>query len=393
MLSVDQARKQILENANIELGVELIPLTDALDRRLADDVESPIDVPPADNSAMDGITVNSADCVEGENDFRISQRIAAGQTPQPLAPGTAARIFTGAEIPVGADAVEIQENCIFEGERVRFTGLPGTGNNIRNRGQDIATGSLVLHKGDQLRSQEIGLLASIGIQQVSVYKKIRVGVLSTGDELVEPGEKLEGGQIYNSNRYTLGALVRESGCDFVDLGKIEDKQDAITERLKSASTQVDVLVSSGGVSVGEEDHIKPAVEACGSLSLWKIALKPGKPLAVGEVHGTPFFGLPGNPVSSFATFLLFVKPFLNCASGSQPKQLDWFKVPVNFSRKEVSREEYIRVRLVEGHAEIFPNQSSGVLSSVSWSSGLIRQKVGESIEEGSSADYLPFTSF
>lgn len=393
MLSVDQARTQILEKAHIDLGVERIPLLEALGRRLAEDIFSPIDVPPADNSAMDGIAVNSKDCVEGLNQLELSQRIAAGHAPQPLVPGTAVRIFTGAEVPKGADAVEIQENCTFDGTSVRFEGKLSTEKNIRKRGQDIGAGSLVLHKGDFLRSQELGLLASIGIQQIPVYKKIRVGVLSTGDELAEPGQPLASGQIYNSNRYTLGAMIVESGCEFVDLGKIEDKLDIITERLKSASVEVDVLVSSGGVSVGEEDHIKPAVEACGSLSLWKIALKPGKPLAVGEVLGTPFFGLPGNPVSSFATFLLFVKPFLAQAAGANPNPLDWFRVPVNFSRNEVSREEYIRVRLVEGQAELFPNQSSGVLSSLSWSTGLIRQKIGETIDQGSDADYLPFTSF
>lgn len=393
MLSVDQAKQQILDTAALKVGTESVPLFEALNRRLAEDILSPIDVPPADNSAMDGIGINSADCQPNSNTLVISQRIAAGDAPQPLVAGTAARIFTGAEIPAGADTVEIQENCEFADGSVSFNTSPESGKNIRRRGQDIEAGSLVLNKGCLLRSQEMGLLASIGIGHVPVYQKLRVGVFSTGDELVEPGLPLQEGQIYNSNRYTLAGMIQESGCDFVDLGKVEDSLEATIDLLKSSASKVDVLVSSGGVSVGEEDHVKPAVEAVGSLSLWKIALKPGKPLAVGEVEGTPFFGLPGNPVSSFATFLLFVKPFLGFCGGAEKTELSWIQVPANFERKQVSREEYLRVRLVEGKAELFANQSSGVLSSVSWSTGLVRQKIGESIEKNSNVDYLPFTNF
>lgn len=397
MISVDQAKQAILDKAELLVGTEQVSSFKALNRTLAEDVISPIDVPPADNSAMDGIAVNSSDCQAGKNSFVISQRIAAGEVSKALQSGTVARIFTGAEIPANADAVVIQENCEFEtladSASVSFNGIPEVGNNIRRKGQDIQSGARVLSKGTLLRSQELGLLASIGIGQVPVYQKIKVGVFSTGDELVEPGQPLKEGQIYNSNRYTLAAMIEESGCEFVDLGKVEDTLDATINALKNASSKVDVIVSSGGVSVGEEDHVKPAVETCGSLSLWKIALKPGKPLAVGEVAGTAFFGLPGNPVSSFSTFLLFVKPFLTICSGGSNRELEWFSVPANFNRKEASREEYLRVRLVDGRAEIFPNQSSGVLSSVTWSTGLVRQKIGESIEQNSPVDYLPFTSF
>ena len=393
MLSVDEAKQQILSTATLRVGTESVSLFAALGRRLAEDISSPVDVPPADNSAMDGIAVNSVDCQSGTNKFAISQRIAAGDTARALSKGTAARIFTGAEIPEGADAVEIQENCVIDNESVSFSGVPSPGNNIRLRGQDIEAGSEVLTKGSKLRSQELGLLASIGISEVVVFAKLRVGVFSTGDELVEPGTSLQQGQIYNSNRYTLAGMIQESGCDFVDLGQIEDSLEATIDLLKNACSKVDVLVSSGGVSVGEEDHVKPAVESCGSLSLWKIALKPGKPLAVGEVEGTPFFGLPGNPVSSFATFLLFVRPFLDACSGSKNRKLEWIRVPANFSREEVSREEYLRTRLIDGRAEIYTNQSSGVLSSVSWSTGLVRQKIGETIEQNSVVDYLPFSGF
>lgn len=396
MLSVDQAKQQILDTAELKVGTESIPLFDALNRRLAEDIFSPIDVPPADNSAMDGIAMNCGDCQPDSNTLVISQRIAAGEAPQPLASGTAARIFTGAEIPAGANTVEMQENCAFSDGSVSFGNAPEPGKNIRRRGQDIESGSLVLTKGSLLRSQELGLLASIGIAHFSVYQKLKVGVFSTGDELVEPGLPLREGQIYNSNRYTLAGMIQECGCEFVDLGKVEDSLEATISLLKSSASKVDVLVSSGGVSVGEEDHVKPAVEAVGSLSLWKIALKPGKPLAVGKVAETPFFGLPGNPVSSFATFLLFVKPFLGLCGGvgtNSELELSWLQVPANFERKEVSREEYLRVRLVEGKAELFANQSSGVLSSVSWSTGLVRQKIGDSIEQNSSVDYLPFTNF
>lgn len=396
MLSVDEAKKEIFSGARLSVGNEAINLFEALGRRLAEDIYSPVDVPPADNSAMDGITVSFSDCLAGENSFVISQLIAAGDRAESLTPGTAARIFTGAEIPKGADTVEIQENCSFEGDSVQFTGIPELGRNIRSQGQDIKSGALVLAKGSFLRSQELGLIASIGIGQISVFKKLRIGVFSTGDELVEPGTALQPGQIYNSNRYSLAALIQEAGCEFVDLGTAGDSLEQTIKLLRDSSPKVDVLISSGGVSVGDEDHIKPAVEACGSLSLWKIAVKPGKPLAMGKVGNTPFFGLPGNPVSGFATFLLFVKPFLGVLGGGNVAQLQWLQVPADFERKAPSREEYLRVRLSSkegsnGRAELFPNQSSGVLSSLSWGSGLVRQKIGQAISKGSSLDYLPFS--
>ncbi len=399
MLSVDEAKAEILSKAKLSVGTETINLFEALNRRLAEDMYSPIDVPPADNSAMDGIAVFTGDCQPGQNFLILSQRIAAGDKTKALAAGTAARIFTGAEIPEGADAVEIQENCTFiaKGDSVEFRGAPETGQNIRSKGQDIQSGSLVLSKGTALRSQELGLLASIGIGQIAVFKKLRVGVFSTGDELVQPGILLQPGQIYNSNRYSLAGLIQEAGCDFVDLGTVSDSLEATIQLLKDRSPEVAVLISSGGVSVGEEDHVKPAVEACGSLSLWKIAVKPGKPLAVGQVGDTAFFGLPGNPVSGFATFLLFVKPFLRVLGGGDAEPLNWLKVPAEFERKAPKREEYLRVRLTAGEntgrAELFPNQSSGVLSSVSWGSGLIRQKVGQHISKDSLVDYLPFNEF
>jgi|TARA_B110000483_G_scaffold226488_1_gene287224 molybdopterin molybdotransferase len=396
VLSVDEAKKEIFSGARLSVGNEAINLFEALGRRLAEDIYSPVDVPPADNSAMDGITVSFSDCLAGENSFVISQLIAAGDRAESLTPGTAARIFTGAEIPKGADTVEIQENCSFEGDSVQFTGIPELGRNIRSQGQDIKSGALVLAKGSFLRSQELGLIASIGIGQISVFKKLRIGVFSTGDELVEPGTALQPGQIYNSNRYSLAALIQEAGCEFVDLGTAGDSLEQTIKLLRDSSPKVDVLISSGGVSVGDEDHIKPAVEACGSLSLWKIAVKPGKPLAMGKVGNTPFFGLPGNPVSGFATFLLFVKPFLGVLGGGNVAQLQWLQVPADFERKAPSREEYLRVRLSSkegsnGRAELFPNQSSGVLSSLSWGSGLVRQKIGQAISKGSSLDYLPFS--
>lgn len=394
MLTVDQAKQAILEGAEILVGKEDIALFDALGRRLAEDVFAGLDVPPQDNSAMDGIALCSGSSSgEGEKTLKISQRIAAGDSPEPLQPGSAARIFTGAEIPPGADAVIIQENCKFTGDSVRFSVCPGKGDNIRPKGQDIARGSLVLTKGQSLGSQEMGLLASIGIGQVPVFKKVRVGVFSTGDELVEPGKPLSRGKIYNSNRYSLAGLIQQCGCEFVDLGQVEDSLPSTIQLLKEAGPKVDLLISSGGVSVGEEDHVKAAVEACGEITLWKIALKPGKPLAMGNVLGTPFFGLPGNPVSGFTTFLLFVKPYLTILGGGSVEPLSWFSVRAGFNRSAPSREEYLRVKLVEGKAELFANQSSGVLSSLSWSSGLVRQQIGQSIEASDSLDYLPFENF
>ena len=393
MLSVEEANKAILKDCELKVATERVAIFDALNRIAAEDIYSLIDVPPADNSAMDGVAISSADSQSGRNTFSISQRIAAGDKWLPLEPKTAARIFTGGEIPEGADSVVIQENCQFEPSSVCFEGPTESGKNIRKRGQDIELGAKVVTEGNQLRPQELGLLASIGIAEVAVFKKLRVGVFSTGDELVEPGNSLEAGQIYSSNAYSLCGLIKESGCDFVNLGHLGDNLERTIDALRLGSSQVDILITTGGVSAGEEDYVKTAVESCGTVSIWKIAVKPGKPLAFGKIGNTPIFGLPGNPVSGFATFLLFVKPYLNSASGRTAKTLQWLKVTSGFQRKPPSREEYLRVRLREGVAEIFPNQSSGVLTSLSWGSGLARQKIGEEITAGTELDYLPFELF
>lgn len=393
MLSVDEAKTAILTEAQVLANIEEVPLSDALGRVLAEDIYSLIDVPRADNSAMDGIVVACSDCEEGENNLPISQRIAAGQKTQPLQAETAARIFTGAEIPAQGNAVIIQENCNFIDDRVYFLGKPSPDANIRKQGQDIQKDALILTKGSRLRAQDLGLIASIGLGQVSVFKKLKVGVFSTGDELVDPGQELLEGQIYNSNRFALAGLVLGSGCEFVDLGRVQDNLEETIASLKKAAKKVDVIISSGGVSVGEEDHVKAAIEACGTLSLWKIAVKPGKPLAVGKVGSTPFFGLPGNPVSSFITFLLFVKPFLEKASGTKIAPPNWLTIKSSFQRNAPQREEYLRVRIQNGLAELYDNQSSGVLSSISWSTGVVRQKIGVEIKEGSKIDYLAYELF
>ena len=393
MLSVEEAKTAILAEAQVLAGIEEVPLFECLGRVLAEDIYSLVDVPRADNSAMDGVVVACSDCKDEENNLPISQRIAAGQNTKPLKPETAARIFTGAEIPKGGNAVIIQEDCHFIDDRVYFRGKPKLGANIRKQGQDIQKGALILAKGTRLRPQELSLIASIGLSQISVFKKLKVGVFSTGNELVDPGQKLLKGQIYNSNPFGLAGLVLESDCEFINLGKVQDSLEQTIDLLKKAAKKVDIIISSGGVSVGEEDHVKPAIEACGTLSLWKIAVKPGKPLALGKVGSTPFFGLPGNPVSSFITFLIFVKPFLEKASGVTLTPTNWLSVKSSFQRSAPSREEYLRVRVQNGIAELYNNQGSGVLSSVSWSTGIIRQKIGVEIHDNSVIEYLPYELF
>ncbi len=319
MLSVAEALDFLLQAAHAPAETEVVPTLEANGRVLAAAQSSTIDVPSADNTQMDGYAVRAADCAGGSATLRVAQRIPAGQVGQFLAPGTAARIFTGALIPDGADAVVMQEQCeALAPDTVTVRDAPSAGEWIRRRGEDIAAGATILAAGTRLRGQELGLAASTGLASLPVYRKLRVAVFFTGDELTMPGEapggQLAPGAIYNSNRFTLRALLEDLGCSITDFGIVPDSLDATRATLRQAAQHNDLIITSGGVSVGEEDHIKPAVQAEGSLNLWQIAVKPGKPLAFGAVRreaGSAFFlGLPGNPVSSFITFLLFVRPFI-----------------------------------------------------------------------------------
>ena len=396
-MPIEQALDVLLAQVQPVSDIESVPLTQALGKVIAEDVLSCVDVPPADNSAMDGYCTRLADFEQcTDNKMPISQRIPAGVVPEPLEEGTAARIFTGAEIPPGADVVIMQENCT---EAAGFVSLPEAlkqGDNIRARGQDIIKGSAVVSKGRRLRPQEMGLLASIGVGKVNVYKTLKVALLSTGDELIEPGEPELPGTIYNSNRYTLIGLLQALGLEIIDLGVVADTLEA-TEAALLQAAKADCIISSGGVSVGEEDHVKVAIEKLGTLNLWKLAIKPGKPFAFGDVQGTPFLALPGNPVAAFATFLLLCRPYLLTKQGVVDISQPTFKLPANFERlKAGARQEYLRAKaeLVNGamQVSVYPNQSSGVLSSTCWGNGLVVMGIGETVKPGDQVTFIPFNN-
>lgn len=394
LLSVDEAQSRLLTAARPVQETRRLPLTDAIGLVLARDLIAAIDVPPADNSAMDGYAVRSAEIQPGQP-LPVSQRIPAGIMPGPLQAGSVARIFTGAPVPAGADAVIMQEDSQLVGNTVSFGHSPRSGENIRPRGQDVRTGQPVLLAGQRLNPAAIGLAASVGEHLLTVYRPLRVAILSTGDELVEPGHPLGQGQIYNSNRYTLSALLHRAGIETLDCGLVPDQLDATRAALQQAAVNADVILSTGGVSVGEEDYVKAALQQLGKLSLWKIALKPGKPLAFGHVGQTPFIGLPGNPASVFVTALLFALPFLRAMQGelnALPKPLlarAGFDYP-----KAGSRREFLRARLswhngqpvVERHG----NQSSGMLSSAVWADGLAIVREQQPFQQGDLIEFLPF---
>jgi len=399
MLSINDALHQVLEQAKKirekrEPIVDTIAFDEALGLTLACDQVSTIDVPPADNSAMDGYAINTQGISDSPATMPISQTIAAGDVTQPLAQGSAARILTGAEIPQGANAVVMQEQCEVQDGYVVIPANVPPQNNIRRQGQDIKTGDCILTQGHRLRPQDIGLLASIGIANVSVYRPLTVAILSTGDELIEPGNPLTQGKIFNSNRYLLKGFLQKLNINVLDLGVVEDTLAATKASLQKAAASADCIISTGGVSVGDEDHVKNAVTELGSLDVWRIALKPGKPLAFGTIDNTPFFGLPGNPVSTFVTFLLFVKPFLSLQQGQTNHVPKAVYVTANFSNKaNPKRQEYIRVKFNDGGLELFPNQSSGVLSSVVQADGLGVIPVGHAIKPGDKIEYISFDEF
>jgi molybdopterin molybdotransferase len=392
MLSVEQALERLLANVPSPPESELVKLLDARNRVLTGDIKAKINVPPADNSAMDGYAIRHQDWVNPEQHFDISQRIAAGHPPKTLTEGTAARIFTGAEIPDGADTVIMQENCVADESVVSIGTLPEKGSNIRDCGQDLKVGQQMLPSGQRLRAQDLGLMASQGMDEVSVGKRLRVAVMSNGDELVEPGQQTKPGQIYNSNRYTVSALLDSWGFEVVDFGIAADNPQAIKKQIGDAAEQSDVIISSGGVSVGEEDHVKGVVESLGSLDLWKIAIRPGKPFAFGQVGTTPFLGLPGNPVSVFVTLLIIGRPYLFACQRMNQSAPVFSRQLAVFDKKAGSREDYIRVRSTETGLESYVTQSSGVLMSTCWGDGLVRQRVGQEIRAGDQVDFLPYTS-
>ncbi|WP_081666706.1 molybdopterin molybdotransferase MoeA [Laribacter hongkongensis] len=398
LLPFDDARTWLLDRARRLTETEVLPLVRARGRILARDVVSRLAVPPQDNSAMDGFALRVADWAEGKT-LPVSQRVPAGTQPQPLQPGTAARIFTGAPVPAGADCVVMQEQCRQEGDCVLVASAPRAGQNIRRAGEDIAAGTVVVAAGSRLKPADIGLIASVGQPEVEVLRPLRVAVFFTGDELTEPGETLFPGRIYNSNRYWLRGILTQMGCEVRDLATIPDSLAATRLALADAAGSADVVMTCGGVSVGEEDHVKTAVEREGRLDLWRLAIKPGKPFAFGAIGEADFIGLPGNPVSGFVTLATLVAPFLRERMGLDgrapmlsvqlPARFDW-------QQPDSKRTEFLRARLSheEGRfaVEIYPQQGSGVLTSCAWADGLVRLAPGQSVKAGDPVDYLPLSN-
>jgi molybdopterin molybdotransferase len=397
MLSLEAALTRLLSSVSAPPAADAQNLStfDALGRVLAVDVRSALDVPPGDNTSMDGYALRCADLAAAAGSLRVSQRIPAGAMPEPLAPGTAARIFTGAQIPPGADAVVMQEHCRSEGGVVHVQTRPSLGQWIRRRGEDVRQGDVVLAAGARLTPQAMGLAASVGAATLRVSRRPRVGLFSTGDELMMPGEPLKPGAIYNSNRYTLRGLIEALGGQCSDLGIVPDRLDATREALRRAALDNDLIVTSGGVSVGEEDHLRPAVALEGSVDLWQIAIKPGKPFAFGAVrradHGSAhFIGLPGNPVSSWVTFLLLVRPVLLRLQGATQLAPKTTRMRADFDwPRPDKRREFLRARRNDqGGLDLYPNQSSGVLTSTVWADMLIDNPSSLAIAKGDWVDAL-----
>jgi len=394
LIGVDEALSNILSRAVHVDSSESVSLTDSLGRVLAENYYVLNDVPPADNSAVDGYAIRKED-VRAGTPLRVSDRVPAGTPPRPFQLGTAVRIFTGSEIPEGVDAVVMQERVERSGNNIFIHADVTSGQNIRRRGQDLARGDLALAKGTRIRPQEIGLLASIGVNRVLVQKRLKVAVLTTGDELVEPGQPLVSGQIYNTNRFTLMGLLAEAGCEVVLCETLEDDRDASRQILQKAAAESNLVITSGGVSVGEEDHIRTALEESGKLLLWRLAIKPGKPLAFGEVAGTPVLGLPGNPAAVLVTFMVLAMPYIRKLQGRPELFAVGERLPALFSNDLPSiRREFVRARKqVNGDEPVvaaYPNQSSGMLSSACWASGLAVVPENTAVKSG---DFVTFYSF
>ena len=394
LIPVADALTRILDASVAVAETEAVAVADCLGRVLAEDVVSAVNVPGYDNSAMDGYAVSSAECMQAGASLRVSQRIPAGQTGSVLETGTAARIFTGAPVPEGADAVVMQELCQQQGDTVVINTGACAGDNIRRAGEDIEHGSVVLNAGQVIRPQEQGLIASIGQAEVTVRRRLRVATFFTGDELVEPGKALGQGQIYNSNRYTLNGLLQSAGCEVSDFGIVADTLEATLDVLRQAAANADLVLTSGGVSVGEEDYVRIALQQLGELNMWRLNMKPGKPVAFGKVDAALFMGLPGNPVSVFVTFLIFARPLIRKMQGAEKYLSDELLIRSGFEWKGVKRQEYLRARIRHDEAgacaEIYPHQGSGVLSSASWADGLVIIEPDKSVRKGDTLKYIPF---
>ena len=391
LMTVASALAQLLQSAECNQAAEERPIEETDGFILSADVASSIDVPPFSNSAMDGYAVRAEDVALGQK-LSIGQIIAAGAVGAPHQVGSASRIFTGAPIPSGADSVLIQEDAEALEHHIVPTALVTAGDHIRTQGQDIKQGAVILPKGRRLKPADLALAASVGLETLPVYQPLRVAILSTGDELVEPPAELAPGQIYNSNRRALAASINRLGMMPVDFGIVPDDEALTQLRLREAAEQADIVMTTGGVSVGDRDFVKQSVRAAGQLELWKLAIKPGKPLAFGHVHGKPFFGLPGNPVSSIVTFVALATPYLLKRQGAA----DYLPVPwpgiAAFDFQGGGRQEYLRVQLRPEQGEVrlhlYPQQGSGVMSSLSWADALAIIEPGQAVREGDRVQYL-----
>ena len=394
---IDDAISTLLNSLPAIKEIESTPLMECLGRVLAEDFTAPLDVPPHTNSAMDGYALRSEDAKLLPAILNISQRIIAGSIGTRIESGEAARIFTGAPLPEGADCVAMQENCRVNGNKVEILKTANSGENLRLLGEDIAKGSIMLESGVRLTPQDLGLAASVGRSALYTRRRLKIALITTGNELIEPGKELLPGQIYNSNYYALAPLLRQMGCDIVKSGIVDDSFEKTKKTLEEIAAKVDCVITTGGVSVGEEDHVKAAVEENGYLDLWKLAIKPGKPFASGKIKGKQFFGLPGNPVSAFVTFLLLVKPCLLSMLGSKKVCVKGFAVKTNFSSCSVSeRQEYLRVRFQndetgEPFIEQCQNQSSGVGSSLAIADGLAIVPPYTEVSAGDLLEYISFS--
>ena len=391
LMPLDDARAELLARLPRLCSTESLPTYECAGRILAQDVIAPSNVPPAANSSMDGYAVAFADLDKIE--LPVSQRIPAGHVAQPLQPGTAARIFTGAELPPGADTIVIQEDAeVTQSGAIRVTDMPAKGAWVRPAGMDLKQGDTIITAGTRLTPAAVGVCASMGLTHLSVYKRLRVALITTGDELVEPGQPLGAGKIYNSNIQMIGTSLEQAGFEWVRIPKVPDNREATVAALKQAVAEADTVITIGGVSVGEEDHVKSAIESLGSLSLWRIRLKPGKPFAAGEIEGTPIFSLPGNPMSSLVTFAMLARPCLMHIQGAIYTTPLSFPIEAGFSRVEEKRDEYVRVAIQDGVAQMLKSQNSGVLSSALTADGLLHLPSFEPIEAGKRYSFMPFSS-
>lgn len=400
LMPYHDALKQLLSQVNQQTQTELLDVDHALNRVLSEDIISTINVPPATNSAMDGYVLNAKDInTQGETRLPISQRICAGESGDPLQEGTCARIFTGAPIPDNSDTVIMQEWITVEDNHIIFDRALKAGSNCRQAGEDIEKNQVILSRGTKVSAPEQGLIASIGLKDINVFCKTKVGLFLTGDELVEPGNDLKPGQIYDSNSYTLKGLLKTMDCDIIHLGIIGDTFEATKEALASAADKADLVITTGGVSVGEEDHVRTALEAIGETTMWRLNIKPGKPLVYGQINNTAFLGLPGNPVSAFVTFCLFACPHLKKMQNKHQYLPTSFQVKANFNwPKPDKRREFLRARLSQddsgqAQVDIYKHQGSGVLMSTSWATGVVEALENVPIQQGDIVNYIPYSEF